>query len=183
MYLSENLVALERFYSLSDTVNPILQDLILNAEDKSRIEGPTSRYYLSSFTPFVLQDDELGSLVKWVQQIICSDIVNIPLKCPEVWGVIYNKGDYINTHTHKQGDMIDSSTPNYFSFVYYVNAPDGSSPLVFPTSGHEIKAENGKVIIFESRLRHYIPSNECEGRYIIAGNFISSEESFISGSK
>jgi hypothetical protein len=182
MKLSEDLVVLERFYSLSDTVNPILQDLILNSDDKSWIESSQGKYFLTNFAPFVPQDDELGSLVKWVQQIIYSDIVNIPLKCPEVWGVIYNKGDYINTHTHKQGDIIDSSTPNYFTFVYYVNAPDGSSPLVFPTSGHEIKAENGKVIIFESRLRHYIPYNECEGRYIIAGNFISSEESFISNS-
>ena len=38
MKLSEDLVVLERFYSLSDTVNPILQDLILNSDDKSWIE-------------------------------------------------------------------------------------------------------------------------------------------------
>ena len=92
MHLSEDLVVLERFYSLSDTVNPILQDIILNSDDKSWIESSQGKYFLTNFAPFAPQDDELGSLVKWVQQIIYSDIVNIPLKCPEVWGVIYNKG-------------------------------------------------------------------------------------------
>jgi hypothetical protein len=175
MKLSEDLHVLECFYPASSTSNPIFHNLI--EENKLRVEGPNSKYYITYFKE---EPDEVKSLLEWIHKKICDDIVDIPLVCSEAWGVIYNKGDYINTHTHKQGDVIDSSTPNYFSFVYYVNAPDGSSPLVFPTSGHEIKAENGKVIIFESRLRHYIPSNECEGRYIIAGNFISSEESFIS---
>jgi hypothetical protein len=75
--------------------------------------------------------------------------------------------------------MIDCSTPNYFSFVYYVTTPEGSSPLVFPTSGHEVKAEEGKVVIFESRLRHTIPPNQCEERCILAGNFVSSTPGVI----
>ena len=174
MNLTEELVLIERFYpSSSKCVNSILHSLISNAENKIRIEGPKSGYYLSSFTPFKDQET-LSSLILWIEHVIINEIVNIPLTCPEVWGCIYNQGDYINTHTHKQGDMIDCSTPNYFSFVYYVTTPEGSSPLVFPTSGHEVKAEEGKVVIFESRLRHTIPPNQCEERCIVAGNFVSS---------
>ena len=32
-------------------------------------------------------------------------------------------------------------------FVYFVNTPKGSSPLVFPTSGKKVKAEAGTLVI------------------------------------
>ena len=101
--------------------------------------------------------------------------------CSESWGVIYDDGDYINAHTHKQGDLVDCSTPNYFSFVYYVNAPEGSSPLIFPTSGYELQPKSGNMVVFESRLRHEIPPNGGKNRSIIVGNFIAAEPAGIEG--
>ena len=53
-----------------------------------------------------------------------------------------------------------------------VNAPKGSSPLVFVTSGRKIKPEAGKVVIFESRLNHAVPKTKSTDRCIISGNFV-----------
>jgi len=170
MKLSEDLYVLECFYPKSSTSNPILHTLIEN--DKLRVEGPNSKYFITYFKE---EPEEVKSLVEWVHRTIISEIVDIPLCCSEAWGVIYDDGDYINSHTHKQGDLVDCSTPNYFSFVYYVNVPEGSSPLVFPTSGYELHPKPGQLVVFESRLRHEIPSNGGKGRSIVVGNFISSE--------
>ena len=43
-------------------------------------------------------------------------------------------------------------------FVYFVNTPKGSSPLVFPTSGKKVKAEAGTLVIAPSTLRHKVPT-------------------------
>jgi len=176
MKLSEDLHVLECFYPASSTSNPIFHNLI--EENKLRVEGPNSKYYITYFKE---EPDEVKSLLEWIHKKICDDIVDIPLVCSEAWGVIYDDGDYINAHTHKQGDLIDSSTPNYFSFVYYVNVPEGSSPLIFPTSGYKLHPEPGKMVIFESRLRHKIPPNSGSGRSIIVGNFIASEPAGTEG--
>lgn len=176
MKLIEDLLMVEWFYPQSIIVNPILHDLI--DEDKLRVKGPSSEYFITYFRE---EPDEVKCLVEWTSNKIRSEIVDIPLVCSESWGVIYEKGDYINVHTHKQGDLIDSSTPNYFSFVYYINTPEGSSPLVFPTSGYEVKPEPGKMVVFESRLRHEIPPNHGSGRSIIVGNFIGSEPAGVEG--
>ena len=62
-----------------------------------------------------------------------------------------------------------------YSFVYFVNAPKGASPLVFPTSGKKIKAEPGKLILFPGPLRHKVPVNKCDNRVTIASNIMTTE--------
>ena len=57
-----------------------------------------------------------------------------------------------------------------FAFVYFVNTPKGSSPLVFPTSGKKIKPEPGKLVLFPAPLRHKVPVNKCDNRVTIASN-------------
>ena len=42
-------------------------------------------------------------------------------KLVHCWGVTYNKGDGVESHNH---------FPYTISFVYYVNTPEGSSPLM-----------------------------------------------------
>ena len=79
---------------------------------------------------------------------------------------MYNKGDYQVSHNH---------LPNHWSFVYYVNTPRGSSPLVFESSGMKFRPKAGQVIIFPAWLMHYVPSNKCEGRMMIGGNLAYKE--------
>ena len=62
-----------------------------------------------------------------------------------------------------------------FAFVYFVNTPKGSSPLVFPTSGKKIKPEPGKLVFFPASLRHKVPINKCDNRVTIASNITMIE--------
>ena len=79
-----------------------------------------------------------------------------------IWFAKYNKGDYTLNHRHM----------NYasYAFVYFVNSPKGSSPLVFTTSGKRIKAEEGKVVIFPPQLFHHVPKNKSDCRITLSGN-------------
>jgi len=80
----------------------------------------------------------------------------------EMWFAKYNKGDFCRNHHHMPYAL--------FSFVYFVNCPRGSSPLIFKESGKRIKAEEGKIVIFSSTLKHYVPKNRCDNRLVLAGN-------------
>lgn len=84
-------------------------------------------------------------------------------KIVDLWGQLYNVGDYQIPHQHH---------PNDFSFVYYVNTPEGSSPLYFDDTKQTITPKEGMMVLFESWIRHSVPENQCEGRTIIAGNII-----------
>ena len=79
---------------------------------------------------------------------------NYPLQLRQLWGQWYAKGDYQLSHTH---------LPNHWSFVYYVNTPRGSSPMIFTDGGKRIKAEAGKIAICPAFLRHHVPENYCDG--------------------
>ena len=94
---------------------------------------------------------------------VLDEIVN------ELPSIEFKKGDLISSHTH---------TPYLYAFTYVVNAPKGSSPLIFPTSGHRVKSEEGKLILWDARLVHRVPPAKVDGRCIIAGviaNVLSSD--------
>ena len=100
----------------------------------------------------------------WVKQIIQSKLrVLTPVHYNfATWATRLDRGQETLEHEHL-----------YFStlaFVYFVNTPEGASPLVFPTSGEEIKAEPGKLVLFPGPLRHKVPVNKCDNRVTIASN-------------
>ena len=84
-----------------------------------------------------------------------------PLKLVEVWGQYYKKGAYQISHYHSHSD---------WAFVYYVNTPEGSSPLVFDKSDRMVYSKAGELVIFPGWLIHHVPENEGEGRSVISGN-------------
>ena len=53
-----------------------------------------------------------------------------------------------------------------------MRSPKGSSPLVFDTSGRKAKPDEGKIVIFPGLIKHSVPNNRCDGRVVIAGNYI-----------
>jgi hypothetical protein len=163
MLIRERLWLEEYTYPFAEKVNPILLEYILRQENNST----TTPYHIKAKqTHWHLDSKEVRNLVEWITNLLHRDIeVRIRLKCAEVWGVVYNKGDYVDDHCH---------SPSQYSFVYYVNAPKGASPLVFSTSGHRVRAEAGKMIIFESRLNHKVLPNKGENRCVISGNFINT---------
>ena len=107
-------------------------------------------------------------------------IIKDNLKCKlnlcmtNIWGAIYKKGEYAISHDHS-GDRC------VFSFVYFVNVTKECSPLIFqniekPWEDNDtiIIPENGKLVIFDPKLQHYVPpQNVDHERVIIAGNIDS----------
>lgn len=107
----------------------------------------------------------------WVYEIIANklrDFVNPFHFRFSTWASKLNRGQETIEHGHMCFSI--------FAFVYFVNAPEGASPLVFPTSGREIKAEPGKLVLFPGPLRHKVPVNNCDNRITIASNVIIIEE-------
>tara|TARA_E500000331_G_C17116928_1_gene652135 strand:+ start:436 stop:957 length:522 start_codon:yes stop_codon:yes gene_type:complete len=104
--------------------------------------------------------------IKLITDLVVRNLVKVEGKgktwfIEDCWVSLYNKGDYAIRHSHN---------PAYWSFVYFITCPRGSSPLVFSTSGKRIKAEEGKVVLFPGWVRHHVPKNNCEGRMVCAGN-------------
>ena len=82
----------------------------------------------------------------------------------ECWGAVYGESDETKEHNH---------WPYLWSWCYYVKAPEGSSPLVFPETKPIMCFEpnEGDLIIFSSLARHSVPPCKCkEKRIMIAGN-------------
>ena len=84
----------------------------------------------------------------------------------ELWGVIYEKGESSGRHNHY---------PNRWSFVYYINVPKGSAPLIICGDSGEneisVKPVVGGCILFPAWIDHYVPENNCKGRCSLVGNF------------
>ena len=106
---------------------------------------------------------------RWVKQIVLSQIRgNIPVTIKyATWVARLDKGQQTIRHFHHPHCSI--------VFVYFVNTPKGSSPLVFPTSGKKVKAEAGTLVIHPGVMQHEVPPNKCDGRITIASNLYISE--------
>ena len=122
-----------------------------------------------------IHSESIDKIYKWIISLL-PDSPNIRIFDFEVdnsWLTVYNKEEYTLSHCHY---------PFIFSFVYFIKSPRGSSPLVFTTSGTQVKAEAGKVVIFPGNVWHHVPSNKCEGRIVLAGN-INAEKDHSYGSR
>lgn len=92
----------------------------------------------------------------------CNHDERLELEISSIWGQIYGKGAYQVSHTH---------LPCHWSFVLFVNCPEGSSPVVFGDQDTEINPIEGEGIVFPSWVRHYVPKNLSSGRSVVSGNF------------
>ena len=108
-----------------------------------------------------ISSPSLEILYEWILNIIRGEYREIKFVMYNGWIAKYKEGEDTLSHNH---------IPASFSFVYFVQCPKGSSPLIFTTSGKRIKAEEGKVVIFPGNMSHYVPKNKCDGRVVVAGN-------------
>lgn len=158
-----------RDYPYAEKLNPVLNQIIKEKAVK-KDKGALMTSYAS------LNVKEFKLISDYVIHFLSSDRFTLhnphltgldgyPLRMHNLWGQLYNKGHFQNSHHH---------LPYDWSFVYYVNTPKGSSPLVFTQSRKKIKAEAGKLLIFPGHLTHHVPENKCEGRTVVAGNLYHS---------
>ena len=124
-------------------------------------EDEDTNLYVHKRTPYNCYPSVFKELGRWVLKTFQISEPRVSVHS-EIWGAVYSEGHYAKVHTHG-----DDTT----SFVYYVNAPPGSSPIVFPDLGKQFDPEPGLCIVFDGKERHEVPENNSHNRIIIAGNF------------
>ena len=155
----ENLKVLVEYHPFHESIKKKILEGNFNFIRNAIVDGWESNLRAErTVEPFYSEGIQL--IKEWVINIIRNDYGRFDYNI-DAWVAKYSQGDYAIEHDH---------IPYAFSYVYFVNTPKGSSPLVFSTSGKRIKAEEGKVIIFPGALRHHVPKNRCDGRVTIAGN-------------
>jgi hypothetical protein len=164
--IRERLKIFESRYPFANNLNPRLHKVILEIGDT--LDKPRS--VDAKMTEWRTENKLFDIVTSFIGKHIETDFGIYGMTCSECWGIICDNGDSIETHNHQ---------PSQFSFAYYVNTPKGSSPLVFDTSGYKVKAESGKIVIFDSKLKHHVPKNKCDGRSLISGNFIYGKDSGV----
>jgi len=172
MYIRQKLEVKEYLYPFAEKINPILYDLISHLRDESGnrdyIKNSQQAVRWIKNDGIVIQNQQLTLLENWISQIVERDFVigkRSPLICFEMWGVIYEDETEIEIHSHPDA---------LYSTSYYVNAPKGSAPLIFKESNYKIKAQGGKLIVFDGRLDHYVPKSKKikdKKRCVIVCNF------------
>ena len=151
-------------YPQSAELNPILHQVIIKRTRNS--DHPNNMGALMS-EPYDFTVKEFNIIVEYSKSVL-HELKDAPypykpnpLKLVEVWGQYYKKDAYQISHYHSHSD---------WAFVYYVNTPEGSSPLVFDKSEKEVYSKAGEVVIFPGWLIHHVPENKGEGRSVISGN-------------
>ena len=88
--------------------------------------------------------------------------------CKSLWGNVYEKGDYAQSHCHKPFD---------FSFAYFVKSKWYYPPLVLTESGKRIRPKEGRYVIFPSYLMHHVPKHRYKDtRVTLSGNLLINRE-------
>ena len=115
---------------------------------------------------FVKDSPNCTLVLNWVVNILKNKLHSSnsePIEYDKsMWFAKYDKGDYTEVHSHEPYAL--------FSWVYFVNCPRGSSPLVL--NGKRIKAEEGKIVIFPAFVKHHVPKNKCKDRITLVGNML-----------
>ena len=84
------------------------------------------------------------------------------LEFEHFWGNVYRKGDYTQSHTHRN---------SWFSVVYFLKTKWYHPSLIFTDSGKRIRSKEGSYVIFPSYLKHYVPKHRFdETRITLSGN-------------
>jgi len=139
-------------------------------EDADRFGYPQSykTKVQARMTHWNVKSDSVKIIQKWIYNLllikhpVLSDHNRGKLVFADTWIARYKKGDHTTQHNH---------TPAVFSFVYFVKCPPGSTPLLFTGSTfQQMKAEEGKVVIFPGCMYHYVPKNKSDDRVVMSGN-------------
>ena len=137
-------------------------------EDADRFGYPQSykTNVHARMTHWSVESNSIKTIQEWIYNLLIMEYpvmrANGKLVFADTWIARYKKGDYTKEHNH---------TPAVFSFVYFVKCPPGSTPLLFTAStSQQMKAEEGRVVIFPGCMYHYVPKNKSDDRVVMSGN-------------
>lgn len=159
-------------FILKDIPNGTIEKII-HAEGDVQNNNTNLKCDMTSWK-FHTEYEVIGVLAKFITEIINDqDPYNWILG--DCWGAVYRKGNAANMHSHY---------PYGKSFIYYVKALDGSSPLVFDNTYYRdqvysINPKTGMLVTFPSDCEHSVPaSTSDEERTIISGNLFWVPDEF-----
>ena len=165
--LKENLPVIVERHPYHKSINKKLMEQVNTLPFKNPDE---LGYYTNVMAlQYTLTDNDVGPTIKLIQNWI-GDLIRINVTR---YGGLSNFIMWFSKYNDEKGNLArehDHLVAATFSAVYFINTPKGSSPLVFPTSGKKIKAEEGKIVIFPASLRHKVPQNRCKDRVVLACN-------------
>lgn len=100
--------------------------------------------------------------INWIEKTTDTNLESI-------WGVWYRDGGGIKWHSHNSEEDIK------YSFVYYINVPEGSSSLHFSKDPEKEKAtilpiNQGVCVVWDNDLPHCVPPSNHKSRCVISGN-------------
>ena len=147
--------------------NKIIGDIIISEGDMQH-DGTNLKCAMTQWH-IHLKHNEIENLTNRITELINKQDMNYTFDwvMDQSWGAVYKKGDSAVPHSH---------TPYGKSFVYYVHAIEGSSPLVFDRTYVKnkqviIKPKTGLLVVFPSDCEHSVPeSNMIEQQIILSGN-------------
>ena len=163
---------------LSDELLPILNDYFDQQDHQTNVKATQTEWdfqadnlYVKKLKKYIL--NEIDTYCP-LSTILDKDTINLCVH--EMWGNIYNKGDYTANHHH---------LPHNYSFLYFLKAKWYHPSLVFRPSSLDrryhkldpiilptkIRPREGKFLIFPSYLRHEVPIHRFkEQRITLSGN-------------
>ncbi len=156
------------FHSLNEKLIDDLSKLSFYSYDDNQITNiKGSQFNFVRNKPY-LKPRGVTLVENWAKQIIQNKLM-FPVEFRfDTWAARLDRDQETLEHDH-----LYYAT---FSFVYFVNTPEGASPLVFSTSGRKVKAQPGKLVLFPAPLRHKVPVNKCDNRVTIASNITIIEK-------
>ena len=172
MYCRENLEIEIHYHPHHQSLNKKLMDdfsklSFYSHEDTSNHTNIKGSQFGFTGDDLYLKPKGVTLIENWVEQIVRDKLSGSFNFRFGTWAARLDKNQETLEHSHLHFCTL--------AFVYFVNAPKGSSPLVFPTSGKKIKAEPGKLVLFPPSLNHKVPINKCDNRVTIASNITISE--------
>lgn len=111
-----------------------------------------------------------------------TDVVNVisgrEMSVDEAWTITLEKGQSVTSHSHRSNWHM---YPNeYFSAVYYVDAPEGSAPLIFEAgycdiaqNTYSITPETGMLVIFNSFMKHMTGRHLSDSSRVVVSSNLS----------
>ena len=179
-------------YENASELNPRLYDIISRSESFPVIgpNGESGGYKSAGVNLHKKGIGEVNVLLSWINELIpkVAHYYSIPEHIPfdkedyidvidhgggkynfnidsfklvHCWSVLYNKGDGVEKHNHY---------PYSLAFCYYVNVPEGSSPLIIEDEVIDVK--EGEIIFFLGSTYHSVPSCNSDGRCVLVGNIL-----------
>ena len=142
----------------------VINKKLLKDVEKSDFSNPSPSVVTGQMSKYGTDSKTIRRLTDWITFLLNKHYgfdETERLTFYNCWFIKYKRGEETFSHHH---------SPSVFSFVYYIQTPKGSAPMIFTHSGKRIKAEEGKVVIFPGYVKHHAPKSRCDDRIVLSGN-------------